>query len=276
VADSGCDIPLEMTERYPIHIFPLYINMNGNSYADDGHAFDRIGYYNDLDNIEPLPTTSAPSVDDVRAVIDNALSSSDHVICVSIAAKLSNTYNVMRLAAADFPKSRITLWDSTQLSMGGGWQVIEAAQAAASGAELQAVLTTLASVRERSMVYAALVNLDYLRRGGRIGWAQATVGGLLRIRPIVRVLDGEVKSAAQLRTRRAWVRRVAAFAREQAPLKRLALLHTGNEPDIETLASQLQDTLPESTVTCVASPVIGTHTGPSGIGIATVRQARNE
>jgi DegV family protein with EDD domain len=272
VVDSGCDVPLQLVEKYPIHVFPLYINMNGTSHADDGVTFDRMGYYQDLATLTPLPKTSAPSVRDVRDAIEGALAQSDHVVCISIASGLSNTYNVMRIAAEEFPDSRITLWDSTQLSMGGGWQVVSAAEAAAAGATVGDIRALLHSVRSRTVVYAALVNLDFLRRGGRIGWTKATVGNLLRIRPIVRVLDGTVKSAAQLRTRRAWIKRVADFAREQAPLERIALLHTGDVEAVEELAAQLSDTLPPTTVTCVASPVIGTHTGPDGIGIATVRQ----
>ncbi|MEO0561100.1 MAG: DegV family protein [Chloroflexota bacterium] len=272
VVDSGCDVPQRYIDQYNMHVVPLYINYGGESYGDDGKSFDRYAYYAQLPDIKPLPQTSAPSLEDARIPIMDALSGADHVICVSIAAGLSNTNNVMRLAAEEVSPDRVTIWDSETLSMGCGWQAIIGAETAVATGDLAETLAVMKRVRTRTTVYAAMASLEYLRRGGRVPWAAAAVGNFLRVRPIVDVGDGEVKVASRIRTHRAWLEKVISLTQALAPVDRIALLHTDNHDDVESLRERVSDMLPDTVLTVVASPVIGTHTGPAGIGVATVGQ----
>jgi DegV family protein with EDD domain len=253
-------------------VVPLYINHSGGSFADDGVHFDRIDYYENLPALDPFPQTSAPSVGDAEQALEKALVDAEHVIVVTIADKLSNTHNVMRLAASKYPSDAVTLWDSETLSMGGGWQAIIGAEVADETGDLSAVLDAMRRVRENMMVYAAMETLLYLRKGGRIGWTQATMGNLLRIRPIVRVKHGEVVAVSRTRTQRAWIADLVKLTQEEGPLERAALLHSHNLSAVGTYAEQLGNGLPTDHEVVMTSPVIGTHTGPNGIGIATVRK----
>jgi DegV family protein with EDD domain len=272
VVDSGCDVPDDLARQYNMAVVPLYVNYDGQSYADESGTFDRTAYYDKLASIQPIPQTSAPSPAIAQKIVQEASETADHLICVSIAEKLSASNNVLRMAIETLPPGKATLWDSETLSMGGGWQAILGAQTAQETGDVQTVLDTMRRVRQSTTVYASMANLTYLIRGGRVGWAQGMVGNLLRIRPIVRVKDGEVNSAARLRTQKAWVKRTASLTEELGKLSHLAFIHTNNLPDIENLRNLLHDRLPETQLTVTASPTIGTHTGPYGIGVAAVRE----
>lgn len=272
MVDAGCDVPAALVAAHKMSVVPLYINYNGESHADDGVAFDRIHYYEIIPDLDPFPRTSAPSPADAEHALQEALGSADHVVVVTIADKLSNTHNVLRLAAAQLPAGTVTMWDGETLSMGGGWQAIIGAEVAAETRNLEAVLDAMRRVRENMMVYAAMESLVYLRRGGRIGWTQATVGNLLRIRPIVRVKHGEVVAVSRTRTQRAWMDDLVRLTEAEGPLERAALLHSHNLPALDTYVERLGEALPAGHHVVLTSPVIGTHTGPNGIGIATVRK----
>lgn len=268
VVDGGCDVPFTEVQRHNMEVIPLFVNYNQQSYADNGVSFDRQAYYEQLYALKPLPKTSAPSVELARQHFERALADSDHVFGVSIAASLSNSYNVMRLSTVHLPPERVTLIDSGQLSMGAGWQAIVGAEAAAQTGDIQAVRAAILRAQQRVSVYAALINVEFVRRGGRVSWAQAAVSNLLQIRPIVRVQQGRVESVARVRKHSVWVQQVAALARAHAPLSHLALLHTNNLLDLALLEALLHDVLPETRITVLATPSIGTHTGPGGIGVA--------
>jgi DegV family protein with EDD domain len=272
VVDSGCDVPASYVKTHQMVVSPLYINYNNTSHADDGVSFDRVNYYEIIPDLDPFPQTSAPSVTDAENALQEALGRADHVIVVTIANKLSNTHNVLRLAASKLPEGTVTMWDSETLSMGGGWQAIIGAEVAEETGDLATVLDAMRRVRDNMMVYAAMETLVYLRKGGRIGWTQATMGSMLRIRPIVRVKHGEVAAVSRTRTQRAWIKDLVRLTQNEGLLERAALLHSHNLPAVSIYAEMLGDHLPSGHEVVMTSPVIGTHTGPNGIGIATVRK----
>jgi DegV family protein with EDD domain len=131
-------------------------------------------------------------------------------------------------------------------------------------------------VRKNQRLFAALSTLEYLQRSGRVGWAAANIGALLQIKPILEVEDGEAKAAQRVRTFSRAMQQLAIYAREDAPLDRLALLHTNNLEGVEELREQIKDILPENTLTINITPVVGAHIGPGGLGIVTVRKSWKE
>lgn len=274
MVDSACDVPQEYVERHNMTVVPMYVNYNGQSYADDGIDLDRNAYYDMLYDIHPLPKTSAPSIGVAKEYVQKLAQEADHIVAVTVAADLSSSYNTLRLALDDLPPERYTMIDSGQLSMGGGWQAIVAAETLEeTNGDLEAMLDAVKRVREHQAVYAAVISVEFLRRGGRVSWTQAMVGNLLKIRPIVKVGEGQVNSAARLRTRRAWILKLAELIRTHGELERIALIHTNNLEDLEELKAELGGAMPETVVTVTATPSIGTHTGPYGIGAATLSKS---
>lgn len=270
VTDSTCDIPAELVARWHISIVPAFVNYGGHSYADDGVALDREAFYAQMSHLRPHPTTAAPPPAVAEPIVRQALAEADHVVILTAPANLSGIYNAVRLAASDLPSDRVTLLDSGMVSMGLGWQVLAAAEAAVTG-DLSQVLATISQVRARSKVYAALYSIEYLRRSGRVGWAAASVGDLLQIKPIVSIGEGVVAQTARARTFSRALDKLDELARAETPLARLAILHANNLDGVQELRARLGDFAPPDTLNVLANPAIGAHIGPGSVGFAAVR-----
>ncbi len=269
VIDSACDVPPDVAQNHQMTVLPAFVNYGGHSH-EDSPDFDRAAYYDQLPTLNPLPTTAAPSPGIAAESIEAAAANADHLILLSIASSLSGMHNIMRLGSANLPPGSYTLVDSQSISLGAGFQAIVGAEVAAQTGDLTAVLAAIEHTRQHAMVYAGMRGLEYVRRGGRVNWAVGAVGGLLRIRPVVAVSGGQVTSVARVRKPGAWLNTVSELALRHAPLARLALLHTNNTTDLDVLRQHLQPHLPASTFTVLATPAIGTHTGPGAIGVALV------
>lgn len=269
VTDSTCDIPPDMLPDFPITVVPTFVNFGGNSYPDDNIQLDRAEFYQRLPSLRPFPTTAAMSPGMAEDAINAAAEHAEHVIICTLSSKLSGVYNTMRLAASKLPADKYTLIDSQQVAMGLGWQVLIGAETALATADVAATLDAMARVRKTVRVYCALGSLDYLHRGGRVGWAQAGIGTLLQIKPILLVEDGEVKSHAKVRTFSRAVDEVVRVAHEYQPLDRMAIIYAADIDAAHALRDRLQDILPSGGQTIISrlTPSIGVHTGPSGLGI---------
>jgi DegV family protein with EDD domain len=271
VTDSTCDIPAELVTRWNIGVVPCFVNYGDHSYADDGRELNRHTFYRQLPSIRPHPTTAAPPPALAEQVIREAARDADHLVVLTAPAKLSAIYNTMRLGIESLGlQDRATLIDSGMVTIGLGWQVLVGAQVAAETGDLQQVLDAIERIRPHVRVYAGLSTMEYLRRSGRVNWAKAGVGALLQIKPVIGVRDGEVPQVALVRTFARAVDKLIELARAEAPLNKLALLHTDNPAGAQDLKNRLADVAPEDTLIASVTPVIGVHIGPESLGIAFV------
>lgn len=273
IADSTCDIPPELIEKYKIGIIPAFVNYDGKSFADDGIELDRQRYYEQMPTMASHPTTAAPPPALAEKIIKQVFAEADHIVMLTVPAALSGIYNAFRLGASDLPRDRVTLIDSGTLSMGLGYQVLAGAEAAESG-DLEAVLTAIEHARHRLKVYAVPETMEYLRRSGRVGWAAASAAALLQIKPIVSAEDSAIHAVARVRTFGKAIEKLVELARAEVPFAKLTLLHTNNLEGVERMKSMLADVLPSDVLVVNATPVIGTHIGPKALGVATLRQTR--
>lgn len=270
-ADSVCDLPADLAAELGVSIIPTYVNIGGESIADDGASLDREKFYQDLPSMPTLPTTAAPSPGDAEAFYRDILDAgAAHVISIHVPGKLSGTLNAMRLGAEAVGAERVTLVDSLQLTFGIGFQVWAAARLAQENAALPDILAAIERVRLGSRVYAIIDTMEYLRRSGRVTTLVASIGSLLKIKPIISVMDGEVSSIARLRTWSRAEQRLRKLTREQAPLERLAILHIQNRAGAEKFLEGIRDIAPSDTLVIETTPTLGTHVGPGSIGVATL------
>jgi DegV family protein with EDD domain len=269
VTDSTSDIPAEFVRDLNITVIPAHVIFDGQSY-DDGVTLTRDEFYQRLATSDTLPTTATPSVGEFVEAYDRI---GGEVISIHLASRLSGVYSTAYAAAHLAEKARVTLFDSTSLAMGLGWQVIAAARAALQGQSAAAIMHLLEETRPRVRVYAALDTMEYLRRSGRVGWAKAMLGQLLNIKPIIEARDGEVSQLERVRTRRKMIERLKELAHELGPVDALAVQHTRSLVDAQALAAELTATLSihEPIVVCEATTTIGTHVGPNGLGIIAVK-----
>ncbi|HSO12572.1 MAG TPA: DegV family protein [Anaerolineales bacterium] len=273
VTDSTSDLPEYLIGQYELEVIPTILILDGKEYAD-GFGISRDDFYNRLPSLRIPPTTAAPSIGEFSARYNSLLTRGcDHVISIHAAGQLTTIVNAARQAAQDFP-NQITVIDSGSLSLGLGFQAIAAAEAAENG--LQAALDALHSTRARLKVYAALDTMENLRRSGRIPGPVAALGGLLSIKPLIELIDGEVKAVGAVRTTSQANKRVLNFLLQRGDLERLAILHTGAEARAKELLNaimgQASQSMPRDILMVNVTTVIGTHVGPHGLGFASVRK----
>ncbi len=269
VSDSTADIPVDIQGKYGIEVVPAIININGQSFQD-GRDISREEFYTRLPGMKPPPTTSAPSVGAFQEKYERLLSGGmDQVISIHAANSLSGIFNAARLAAQEF-NDRVHVIDGGQLSLGTGYQVLTAAEGIRAGALLEEILNRVSSVQKKVRVVALLESLEYIRRSGRVSWAKAMLGNLLRIQPLVELRYGVVHRLGQVRTRLQGISRLKDILHSFGPLERLAVLHTNAESAARHLLDEIKIHVPDLPFIVNVTTAIGTHVGPNGIGLAAV------
>jgi len=271
VSDSTCDLPSYFVEQHELEIVPSILVLDGREYVD-GVDISREDFYKRLPSLQTQPTTAAPSIGDFSSRYDSLLTrGADHILSIHAAGKLTSIVNVARQAAKDFG-DRITCVDSTSLSLGLGFQVLAAAEAAELG--LQAALDAIDSARTRLHVYAALDTMENLRRSGRVPAAVTLLGGLLNIKPMIELVNGEVKPLAANRTTKQANEKMLNSLLQFGPLERLAILHTGAEARarefLNALMQKASQSVPRDILMVNVTTLIGTHVGSNGLGFASV------
>lgn len=274
VTDSTSDLPAGLIQRFGIEVVPSVLVIEGRQYAD-GEGISRADFYARLPSMEKFPTTAAPSIGEFSTRYLKLFESGcDHILSIHAASQLTAICSIAAQAAQDFP-NRVTIVDSGSLSLGLGFQVLAAAEAAESGAELDEPLAAAESTRSRLRVSAALDTMDFLRRSGRVPAAITILGGALSIKPMVELADGQIKAIGAVRTTSQADDRMAAFLKAGLPLERLAILHTGAESRARNFLARLMDEsrreLPRDILIVNVTTVIGAHVGPNGLGFASVR-----
>jgi DegV family protein with EDD domain len=268
VTDSTADIPEEITEKYQIGVIPNYVIIDGKSLRD-GLDISRKEFYEMLPGMNPLPTTAAASSGEYEEMYAQMLRKhARHVLSIHCSSLLSGIYNAARVAPQKY-ENRVTVIDSQFLSLGLGFQVIAAAEAALHQ-PLESVLDLLSEVRKRARVIAMLDTLEYVRRSGRVSWARARISGILRIKAFVEVKDGTVFSLGESRTRQKGIERLMGLIHRLGPVERLAILHTNAESDARKILSDLNPQIPTEPLLVNVTTAIGTHVGPNGLGVAAV------
>ncbi|MCY4073310.1 MAG: DegV family protein [Chloroflexi bacterium] len=272
-ADSVCDLPVEIVRDLDIRIIPTYVNIGDQSIADDGRGLDRQAFYRQLPSMRVQPTTSAPSPGEAEAFYQKMLNDgAEKIVSIHVPDRLSGVLNTMRLGARAVDAERITLVDSLQLTFGIGLQVWAAAELAVAGASLDDILEAIERVRQHTEVYAIIDTMQYLQRSGRVNSLVAGIGTLLKIKPIVRVADGDINSLARSRTWSGAEAKLKALTLDQAPLDRLAILHIDNRLGAERFLDSIGEIAPQETHIIEVCPTLGAHIGPGSIGVATLKQ----
>jgi DegV family protein with EDD domain len=273
VTDSTADIPEEFVRELDIVVVPVHIIFGAQSY-DDGIDLSREEFYTRLASANPLPTTSSPSAGEFEATYRRLQASGvDAVVSIHVAQKLSVVHNAAHIGASAVPDLNVTLVDSDQVSMGLGWQVVDAARAAQAGKSVAEIVEAAQRARRQVRLYAALDTLEFVRRSGRVGWAAAAIGQLLKIKPLVEVRDGAVLSIDRVRTRAQSIERLKELVAQHGALRGLTMLHTHARDAALKLADEFRARYPalnDPIYVVEATTAIGTHVGPNGLGVACV------
>lgn len=269
VTDSSCDLPADVAAEHGIEVVPLTVRFGAEEFVD------RIDLTPDqfwarCASSSALPETAAPAPGAFEQAFRRAAAAgADGVVCINLSSKLSATGQAAQTAAQavadDIP---VKVVDSRSVTLGLGMIAAEAARLAGRGATLDEVAKTAEDLAGRTRVHGALDTLEYLRRGGRIGAAQALLGSVLSVKPIIEVRDGAVEPGPKQRTRSKALAYLASRVAAEPAVENLAVLH-GAAPDVDTLVALLAPHFPsERIVIGDLGAVVGTHTGPRTIGVA--------
>ncbi len=269
VTDSTADIPDELLAQHEIYMVNNYIIIEGKSY-EDRKDISREEFYTALPNLKSFPTTATAPSGIYQALYEQLLSQGKEVILsIHVSGRLSGILNAASAAANSFV-NRVKVIDSLNVSMGLGFQVLAAAEAARQGASVEAILSLLDELRKRIKLIAMLDTVEYLHRSGRVSWAKARLGELLRIKPFVEVLNGQVLSLGETRTYQKGFTRIVEIIRRISPLEKLAILHTNAEDRAHQLLEEIKDILPTQVLTVNVTSVIGSHVGPNVLGFTAI------
>ena len=273
VTDSTCDLPAELVNEHGISVIPMYINFGEQGYQD-GIEISRQEFYQQLPDSDPFPTTAAPGVDSFKEVYNRlAEEGADEILSIHVSASLSAVMDVAKTAAQEFQEIPVTVYDSNQLSLGTGYQVLAAAQGADQGLGIQDLLPILDDQSSRTHVIAALDTLEYLKRGGRMNAFMANLGSLLQVKPILTMHAG-TPGAERVRTKERSINRLIEMVEEFGPIQKVALVHTNAESEAAILWQKASHLFPDQEIplSIDVTPVLGAHLGPGAVGFTCITQ----
>ena len=271
VTDSTSDLPPEVRARHGITMVPLNVHF-GTEVFRDQLDISTDDFMHRLQREAKLPTTSQPSAGLFEDTFRRLGHDHDAVVAILISAKLSGTAQsatIARDAAADVVPVEVV--DSLSASMGLGFQVLRGAELAADGLDASAIAERLRAETGLYHLVFFVDTLEYLQRGGRIGRAAALVGGLLNLKPLLRVDEGQIVPFERTRTRARAMQGLVDFVRGLPAVERLSVLYSSTPDEAATLADRLatEAALPRDRIMLAQmSPVIGTHVGPGAMGVA--------
>jgi len=268
VTDSSCDLTEAETSAHGIGVVPLSIRFGSEEFIDR-EQLSVEAFYAKMASTGLLPETAAPSPgrfeQEFRAAAE---AGADSVVCINLSGELSATVQSARNAAKGLEgQLDVRVIDSLSLTGGLGTMVLDAAAAAADGADADAVEKLVRDMVGRTQIYGALDTLENLKKGGRIGSAKALLGSMLSVKPLIHIADGAVEEAGKQRTRRRaleWLRDTL-FA--EPTVEELSVLH-GEAPDIDVFLEMIAPRYPRESIRIgKIGAVIGTHGGPGVIGM---------
>ena len=275
VTDSTAELPAEIVQELDIVVVPLQVIFGETSFRD-GIDLTGDAFFERLAASDELPTTSQPSVGEFQGAYEEIADQSGGILSIHLSSRFSGTVGTARSAAETFAgRVEIEVIDSGTASMAMGLAVIAAARAARSGADLASCTATVRSVLGRLRLAVALETLEYLRRGGRIGRATAFLGGLLRLRPILTIRDGEAFPLTRVRTRPKALEALLRICLADDEIEDAAVVHATTPDDAQALVEEVARRRPGLKAHVGQfGPVIGVHGGPGMLGLAVIVRER--
>jgi DegV family protein with EDD domain len=280
VTDTTQYLPQEVVDRHDLSLVSLYVNWDGRTERESDMP-DYDAFYEHLRTSDgDLPSTSQPSVGDFLAVYEPLIERGDDILSVHLSGGISGTVRSAEqardaLVERGVDPARIVVLDSRTGCAGHGLMAIAADNAAKAGADTRAAADAAVALGGRMTILFAVDTLEYLRRGGRIGAAQAFLGSALKIKPILSI-DSEITPVERVRTSGRAIDRLVRELREQrdAGADVFFVQHVQAPDTAETIAARGREIFgrdPE--FVSEIGPVIGTHTGPGLVGVTALPSA---
>ena len=270
VTDSTSDLTPQMVQSLGVEVVPLYVNFRGQVLKDnlEIHTSD---IFQGVREGAGMPSTSQPTPVDFENAYRKALEKADHVLVLLISSKLSGTFQSANLAAQGFP-GKVTPFDSGAASGSLAMMVERAVRMLRSGSSLSDVTSTLERVKQKMALRFSVASLDFLKKNGRIGGAQALIGGLLNIKPILELKEGKVEAAGRARGSKAALDDVINHLKQyqaQHGKVRATYIYTDKPDEVTALREAGKQMGVEEFAVIQTGTVIASHVGPGTYGVLT-------
>ncbi len=271
VTDSTSDLTPAQAQDLGITVVPANVIIDDVTYRD-GVDMTSDEFYRRLISGPSLPTTSQPSVGTFQTAYQEILDQGDEIVSIHVSGKLSGTVNSANQAKASLGENApIEVIDSGGASIALALITAAAAETVGQASSCRELAEQVRGNLTRTSAVFALDTLEYLQKGGRIGKAQAFVGSLLSVKPILTLVEGEVHPLERPRNHQRAMRRLVELTREKGPAARLGIAYSTDEAWAAELRGSLSDVVPEDRVMTVRfGPALGTYVGPRAVGVAVM------
>ncbi|EAR68818.1 degV family protein [Bacillus sp. NRRL B-14911] len=269
VTDSTAYIPKELRDRLNIHMIPLSVIFGNETYEEEVEITAE-AFYEEVKHKE-LPTTSQPSTGQFVELFEKLSADYDAVISIHLSSGISGTYQGAVTAGSMVEGIRAYPFDSEISCMVQGFYVIEAAEMAAAGKDPQDIMSRLEKMKQTVRAYFMVDDLSHLQRGGRLSSAQALIGSLLQVKPLLHFQDKVIVPFEKIRTRKKAMKRIADLLGDAAAGGgdyRAVIIHANREKEADEWKAELEKELPNvEFMIGYFGPVIGTHLGEGSMGL---------
>jgi DegV family protein with EDD domain len=271
VTDSVADLPSQVVKELDITVVPILIRWGEELYRD-GIDLTAEQFYERLKRSKIPPSTSVPSPGTFAEAYDKLAEEANEILAIIVTSRLTGTYNVaLQSIGLMKRKCRVEVIDSKCATMAEGFVVMKAAQAAQAGASLDEVMEVTRKTIPRVDFLSTFDTLEYLKRGGRIGKAQAFLGSILKVNPLITLRDGVVEPVGRTRSRAKAIDRLCEFAMSYSHIEEIAIEEATTPDEADRIAERLSAKFPKERIyRSKPSPVIGAHTGPGFLLVAVL------
>lgn len=273
IVDSTSYIPKSILDEYNITVLPLSVVFEDGEIKETEITNEE--FYHKLEKLQTIPTSSQPPIGETYNIFESIVSRGDEILGVFISSEMSGTFStaniVKDMILENYPNAQIELVDSRSNCMQLGYAAITGAKAAKEGKFLAEVVAEVKENIQRSKFIFSPDTLEYLKKGGRIGSAQALLGSILQLKPILTVTDGKTDVIAKVRTKKKATEKLLEIFAEDIQkygLGEVIIQHINSEEEAKKIAERVKEITGTQVDICPIGPVIGVHVGPGSIGIA--------
>jgi DegV family protein with EDD domain len=275
VTDSAAELAPEVAESLGVTVVPMNVRF-GDEELRDGADLALSDFYRRLERSRVMPVTTPPSFRAFQDVYARLGQSTDQIISIHVSSRLSRSYHVATAAAEAFlGRCQVAVMDSESISVGQGTLVRAAAEAANRGMPLDTIVRLIRGMIPHVYLVFFVEALEYLEREGRIGKAQALLGSMLNIKPILIVEEGDIIPLEKVRTRPRAIDKLFEFVAEFAQIQEVAILQVGSDQEAAELVERLKLVFPDREFPVLSyGPVLASHIGPGTMGVIVYEGAR--
>ncbi|WP_340398403.1 DegV family protein [Paenibacillus sp. FSL H8-0079] len=272
IVDSTADLSNQWLQQYDISVVPLYVIMGSQTYKDN-IEITPAELYRRSEEEGIIPKTAAPSPSDFYQTFEAEILAGKQILYISMSSKVSSTNQNAHIAAKEFPAGRIHIIDSMHLSASYAMLVFRAARAIEMGQSIEEVLADLEHVREKVKIEVLVDRLDYLHKGGRVNSMQHLIGNVLRVRPILNIINGEVRSVQKYRGKmdkalESIIQKISTQKNQICPNLLIIAQTVAEKMTDKVRTSILEHAYFKEVIVIEGGCVIGSHTGPNTIAIS--------